>query len=109
MLLTVSLDVDTKAVRVFDVAGAPADGVVRALVLPGMIPNSTTLLVAPFHAVRSFDARPQECLILRDRVFPHLDLDHIAEAVEVGWKDGLSLGIWEVDSVCVERTMPAGA
>ncbi|TFK82885.1 glycosyltransferase family 22 protein [Polyporus arcularius HHB13444] len=101
--------VDTKAVRVFDVAGAPADGVARALSIPGMIPNSTTLLVAPFHAVRSFDARAQECLTLRNRVFPHLDLDHIAEAVEVGWKDGLSLGIWEVDSVCFERTMPAAA
>ncbi|KAI0704217.1 Alg9-like mannosyltransferase family-domain-containing protein [Cerioporus squamosus] len=83
---------DTKAVRVFDVAGAPADGVVRALSMPGVSPKSTTLLVAPFHAVRSFDARAQGCLTLRDRVFPHLDLDHIAEAVEVGWRDGLSLG-----------------
>ncbi|RPD60643.1 hypothetical protein L226DRAFT_545128 [Lentinus tigrinus ALCF2SS1-7] len=102
-------DADTEAVRVFDVAGAPADGVVRALSLPGMIPNSTTLLVAPFHAVRSFDARGQECLKLCDRVFPHLDLDHIPDAAEVGWKDGLSLGIWEVDSVCFERTMTADA
>ena len=95
--------------RVFDVAGAPADGVAHALSLSGDIPNSTTLLVAPFHAVRNFGTHGGQCLAFRDRVFPHLDLDHVAEAAEVGWRDGLSLGIWEVDSECFMDTMPAGA
>lgn len=41
------------------------------------------------------------CLSLDHTLFPHLDLDHIEESLEVGWKNGLSLGIWIVDRTCV--------
>lgn len=41
------------------------------------------------------------CFSLDYLIFPHLDLDHIAESVEVGWVFGLSLGIWIVDKGCI--------
>jgi phosphatidylinositol glycan class Z len=44
------------------------------------------------------------CFVLDHRVFPHLDLDHIGESVEAGWRDGLSLGVWKVDKDSVLNT-----
>ena len=65
------------------------------------------LLVAPFHAVKELETVSQKCLKEINRVFPHLDLDHISESVQVGWKDGLSLGIFDVDTACIREAMPA--
>ncbi len=66
----------------------------------------STVLVAPFHAVRELDKGVVGCVRERDRVFPHLDLDHIGESVQTGWKDGLSLGIFDVDVECLWKAQP---
>ncbi|OBZ76959.1 GPI mannosyltransferase 4 [Grifola frondosa] len=62
--------------------------------------TDNTVLVAPFYAV---PPQLQRCFVEQTRVFPHLDLDHIGETVELGWRDGLSLGIFDVDVECVRE------
>ena len=67
-------------------------------------PNLTvlsTILVAPFHSLQRLNDHHVKCFTERARVFPHVDLDHIEEAVQVGWKDGLSLGIFNIDRICL--------
>ncbi|KAI0708537.1 Alg9-like mannosyltransferase family-domain-containing protein [Earliella scabrosa] len=99
-------DVTSEAVTIADLAGSSPDGVVRALrIPPPTTRNLAVLLVAPIHAMGSLGTT-QACLTERNRVFPHLDLDHIGEAVEVGWRDGLSLGIFEVDRTCLDSVVP---
>ncbi|KAI1792690.1 Alg9-like mannosyltransferase family-domain-containing protein [Ganoderma leucocontextum] len=96
----------SKAVEVFDFSGAPGDKVVQGLRRPP--PTSrplTTLLVVPFHSISELEEPARACLTEHDRIFPHLDLDHLSEAIEVGWKDGLSLGIFEVDQTCLHSTV----
>ncbi len=98
------IDHASKAVEVFDFSGAPSDRVLQNLRRPPpALRPLTTLLVAPFHSIGDLGTTTQACLTERDRVFPHLDLDHLGEAMEVGWKDGLSLGIFEVDHTCVNN------
>ena len=99
------IDHTSKAVEVFDFSGAPGDRVIQSFLHPP--PTSRplmALLVAPFHSISDLGAPAQACLTERDRAFPHLDLDHLGEAMEVGWRDGLSLGIFEVDRVCIGNT-----
>ena len=58
-------------------------------------------LVAPFSMVATLPIEVVACLDINRRVFPHLDMDHLGESVDVGWKDGLSLGIWTVNQQCL--------
>ncbi|KAM5546079.1 hypothetical protein V8D89_000205 [Ganoderma adspersum] len=98
----------SKAVEVFDFSGAAGDRVIQSLLQPP--PTSRplmALLVAPFHSIGDLGTPAQACLTERDRVFPHLDLDHLGEAMEIGWRDGLSLGIFEVDRACINNTISA--
>ncbi|KAI0634585.1 Alg9-like mannosyltransferase family-domain-containing protein [Trametes polyzona] len=103
-------DVDSGSIVVHDVAGTSPALMVDSLAL---LTNSTfskplsALLVAPFHAVRELDKGLRECMRERDRVFPHLDLDHIAESVQAGWRDGLSLGIFDVNTACLREALPS--
>ncbi|EMD36855.1 glycosyltransferase family 22 protein [Gelatoporia subvermispora B] len=63
--------------------------------------TQSTILVMPVHA---FDLIPREvhnCFHIRRKVFPHLDLDNIAESMAIGGKDGMSLGIYNVDTSCL--------
>ena len=57
-------------------------------------------LVTPEFAVRSLTASVQRCFSLEKRVFPHLDLDHVPESVEMGWAGGLSLDVYEANLAC---------
>ncbi|KAH9930751.1 Alg9-like mannosyltransferase family-domain-containing protein [Fomitopsis serialis] len=55
---------------------------------------------------RVVDTQAQEtflrgCFELQERFFPHLDLDHVPEAMALGWKEGMSLGIYSVDMTCL--------
>lgn len=105
--LVILLDVDSRAISVQDLSGASPGAALDALLAftPSTKPLST-VLVTPFHAVRELEKRALDCVRERDRVFPHLDLDHIGESVQTGWKDGLSLGIFDVDVECLRKTPP---
>lgn len=62
-----------------------------------------SLVVAPFYAVQDIAEEEWTCFELRDRIFPHLDSDHVSEVSALArWKDGLSLGIFTVDTSCLE-------
>ena len=62
---------------------------------------SVSYLVAPFSMVATLPIEVAACLDINRRVFPHLDMDHLGESVDVGWKDGLSLGVWTVNQQCL--------
>lgn len=105
--LVILLDIDSRKISVQDLSGASPDMALDALLIFTAFPKlPSTLLVAPFHAVQELGEQVAECLMERDRVFPHLDLDHIGESVQTGWKDGLSLGIFDVDVECLRKTPP---
>ncbi|KAI0752580.1 Alg9-like mannosyltransferase family-domain-containing protein [Daedaleopsis nitida] len=98
--------IDSKTVTVTDLAGASVERVLNTLGLhPPTERPLSTLLVAPFHSIGMLESATS-CLKERGRVSPHLDLDHIGEAVGVGWSDGLSLGIFEVDRPCLDNSGP---
>ncbi|KAI0761331.1 Alg9-like mannosyltransferase family-domain-containing protein, partial [Trametes elegans] len=106
LLATPQTDVDAQEIAVQDLAGASPDAALDALL--ALTPYSRSLaafLVAPFYAVQELKNMGQTgaCVNERERVFPHLDLDHIGESVQVGWRDGLSLGIFDVDVACLHR------
>ncbi|KAI0719705.1 Alg9-like mannosyltransferase family-domain-containing protein [Fomitopsis betulina] len=61
-----------------------------------------SLVVAPLHALEAITEEERKCFELRDRMFPHLDSDHMSEARAMGWKDVLTLGIFTVDINCLE-------
>lgn len=102
-----SSEVSSGRIRLTDLAGAPATVLevtffdVALATSPG---NVTSYLVAPFPMKAILSSTTVPCLSLEQRVFPHLDLDHIGESIEAGWVDGLSLGIWSIDMHCVSRS-----
>ncbi|EED82494.1 predicted protein [Postia placenta Mad-698-R] len=89
-------DVLSGKFTITDLSGAGAI-VEQLMAVPS---TATSFLVAPLHATRALTKKYPGCVMLKERVYPHLSLDHISETVEVGWKDGLSLGIYVVDAVC---------
>ncbi|EKM57320.1 glycosyltransferase family 22 protein [Phanerochaete carnosa HHB-10118-sp] len=97
-------DVQSGLVSIIDLAGADADEVRNALFsLPSSDGTGGVYLVTPPFAVRSLDQRMSQCLKLDKRIYPHLDLDHIPESIEMGWKEGLSLGIYLAELECLKR------
>jgi GPI mannosyltransferase 4 len=60
-------------------------------------------LVTPPFALRSLDRGFANCFMDDKRMFPHLDLDHISESVEMGWREGLSLGIYVGGIECLKK------
>ncbi|GJE93065.1 glycosyltransferase family 22 protein [Phanerochaete sordida] len=98
-------EADVQAGRVFitDLAGEDADAVPSVLSsLPSGDGRTDVYLVTPPFAARSLDQRTADCLKLDKRIFPHLDLDHIPESVEMGWREGLSLGIYLAELECLK-------
>ena len=65
-------------------------------------PAQESLVVTPFYVIQAIAEEERKCFDLRDRIFPHLDSDHVSEVFAMGWKDGLSLGIYNVDTACLE-------
>ncbi|PCH37886.1 glycosyltransferase family 22 protein [Wolfiporia cocos MD-104 SS10] len=92
--------VQSGEVALTDLAGAPASEVVDKL--RRLAPSTRSYLVAPLYSARIIATDHPECFALEERVFPHLDLDHIVETLELGWRDGLSLGIYSVDTFCLQ-------
>ena len=91
-------------VSITDLAGADADTVpdILSSLSSGEARTAIYLETPPF-AVRTLDQHVSGCLRLDRRIYPHLDLDHIAESVEMGWKEGLSLGIYLAELQCLRR------
>ena len=65
--------------------------------------TSVSYLVSPISMIATLPMELAACLEMNRRVFPHLDMDHIRESVDVGWKDGLSLGVWTVNQQCLAK------
>ena len=102
-------DVISSRIRLTDLAGA------SAIVLQGDLADAassysgetdtTTYVITTFAMKASLPSAIGQCLTFEHALFPHLDLDHIGESIELGWKGGFSLGIWIVDMVCIERSI----
>ena len=65
--------------------------------------TSVSYLVSPISMIATLPMELAACLEMNRHVFPHLDMDHIRESVDVGWKDGLSLGVWTVNQQCLAK------
>ena len=108
-------DVISGRINMTDLAGSSSTLLYESLVYPSnartlssdMVDGSsyysktTTYLVTPFPMKASLPREITRCFHLNHRAFPHLDLDHIGESMEEGWRDGLSLGVWTVNQNCV--------
>lgn len=118
LLAIAERDVVSGRVNITDLAGASSSSLYKTLVHPSTVDillsdknnvrsysKEATYLVTPFPMKASLLRQITTCFSLEHRVFPHLDLDHIKESVEAGWKDGLSLGVWRVDKDCVSNVL----
>ncbi|KIJ64699.1 glycosyltransferase family 22 protein [Hydnomerulius pinastri MD-312] len=85
-----------------DLAGAPQDQLVAALSSGNF---ERTFLVTTMAMYAELPVEVSSCMTQQTRIFPHLDLDHIPESVQVGWYDGLSLGVYAVERRCDTDTM----
>lgn len=102
-------DIISGRFNVIDLAGISPTSLYRYLPSPsfpgknGIPPHSreTTFLVTTFPMKASLPAETVACFSLHHTVFPHLDLDHIGESMEGGWRDGLTLGVWKVNNDCI--------
>ncbi|KZP17350.1 glycosyltransferase family 22 protein [Athelia psychrophila] len=101
-------DVSSGRIRLTDLAGAPVTVLEESLadttLTSSIVGDTITYLVAPFAMKALLPRVAEHCLVLEHAVFPHLDLDHIGESIELGWKGGLSLGIWTIDTTCIGRS-----
>ncbi|KAH7910895.1 glycosyltransferase family 22 protein [Hygrophoropsis aurantiaca] len=86
-------------IHLTDLAGAPRDGLFNAVT---SAPWKNTCVITPIAMHSTLPDSITKCTTLGHRVFPHLDLDHISESVQAGWRDGLTLGVYDVDTGCVE-------
>lgn len=64
-------------------------------------PAQRSFLVTPLHALNDIPEELRGCLELQKQFFPHLDLDHIDDAMTLGWKDGMTLGVFIADRACL--------
>ncbi|KAJ3555818.1 hypothetical protein NM688_g2367 [Phlebia brevispora] len=91
---------------VTDLAGSSPLEMQQAL--SSFTPEYTMLyLVTPPFAVQQLPSDIRSCFSTKSLVFPHLDLDHIPESVAMGWKDGLSLGIYTSSPGCLHSHPPS--
>ena len=99
-------DVRSGLVSVLDLAGASAGDLQETLAsLHGSSDSTTVYLVTPPFAVQALDQSLAQCFVVDRKIFPHLDLDHIPESVEMGWRDGLSIGIYVGDIGCLKASV----
>ena len=64
-------------------------------------PAQQDYLVTPLHALNDVPDEQRGCLKLQERIFPHLGLDHTREAMALGWRDGMTLGVFVADRACL--------
>ena len=99
------IDVQSGRVTIADLAGASAEELQDYLLsLSGGERDAIFYLVTPPFALQSLDANFSYCLTFDKRISPHLDLDHIPESIEMGWKDGLILGIYIAELDCLKQS-----
>ncbi|KAG9308325.1 hypothetical protein JVU11DRAFT_12089 [Chiua virens] len=91
-------DVISGKISLIDLSGAPKNDLVAAFASPSF---TSTYLVAPMSMYSFLPRGVSSCMSLEERIFPHLDLDHIPESMEVGGVEALSLGIYAVQRSCV--------
>lgn len=108
LIIYPTADVSSGRIRLTDLAGAPVTVLEESLadttLTSSIVGDTITYLVAPFAMKALLPRVAEHCLVLEHAVFPHLDLDHIGESIELGWKGGLSLGIWTIDTTCIGRS-----
>lgn len=96
-----SVDVMSGRISIVDLSGAPQNELTTVL---SALSFDRTYLVTPVAMYLTLPRDVSSCIALQKRIFPHLDLDHIPESIQVGWYDGLSLGIYVIDWGCVAST-----
>ncbi|KAH7928353.1 glycosyltransferase family 22 protein [Leucogyrophana mollusca] len=84
--------------RITDLAGAPRNDLVKVVLSDT---QRAIYMVTPIAMHSTLPEAVSRCMTLEHRMFPHLDLDHIPESVQAGWLDGLSLGVYELRSACL--------
>lgn len=100
---TSGTDILSGGVAVTDLAGASAS-VAEELLLSlrsRHAVDTAVYLVTPEFAMHSLTAGVARCFNIENRVYPHLDLDHIPESAEMGWPVGLSLGVHKANLGCI--------
>ncbi|KAI6126807.1 glycosyltransferase family 22 protein [Pisolithus sp. B1] len=91
-------DVQSGKVAVVDLAGAAESTLVNTLLSTR---SETVYVVTPVAMLKNLPGHVASCFISQKRIFPHLDLDHVQESFEVGWYDGLTLGVYTVEQSCL--------
>lgn len=81
-----------------DLKGAQGETVLNHII---ETPAQRSFLVTPLHALNDIPEELRGCLELQKQFFPHLDLDHIDDAMTLGWKDGMTLGVFIADRACL--------
>ena len=99
--MTFIIDVENANFSVIDLAGSPPASAEDILLSSSHHHGSLTYIVTPPFAVLDIKSDLRPCLTLEKSIFPHLDLDHIGESINAGWKDGLSLEIYRVKAECL--------
>lgn len=91
-------DVQSGKVAITDLAGAAESALVDTLVSTS---SDVVYVVTPIAVYKTLPGQVAPCFTLQKRIFPHLDLDHIRETSEIGWYDGLTLGVCTVEQNCI--------
>lgn len=98
-LLRLAVEVASGKFKLRDLKDTPSSQLIEHVITTAA---RESLVVAPLHALEAITEEERKCFELRDRMFPHLDSDHMSEARAMGWKDVLTLGIFTVDINCLE-------
>lgn len=93
-----SVEVSAGKIAFIDLAGAPENELMVAISTSS---SEETYLVTPVPMSLILPRGISSCITLKQRIFAHLDLDHVPESIQAGGRDALSLGIYAVDRGCV--------
>ncbi|OAX39301.1 glycosyltransferase family 22 protein [Rhizopogon vinicolor AM-OR11-026] len=91
-------DVSSGKFSFTDLAGAPQDRFAASLVASNY---DRTFIVTPVAMWYTLPHTIKNCMELEKPIFPHLDLDHVSESMDVGVLDGLRLGVYTLSPHCV--------
>lgn len=91
-------DVLTGLISFVDLAGASQDDFAASLSAGDY---DRTFVVTPVAMRYTLPPAIAGCMELNQSIFPHLDLDHISESMEIGVLDGLRLGVYTLSPNCV--------
>ncbi|EIW79621.1 glycosyltransferase family 22 protein [Coniophora puteana RWD-64-598 SS2] len=93
-----------RSLNVFDMAGTSKEDLLYTVIAEA---HEDIYLVTPLAMHATLPEVAASCLALQQRIYPHLDLDHIPESIEAGWPDGLSLGAFTAERVCLQSALEA--